>query len=296
MDQYKEQYKKETEEIHAPADLIAKTKAAVREEEVRIQRERASQTAGLGMQAVPAVRRAVNRGAATRKWAYPLTIAAAIFILVSVSLMMRGLGKSGSDTASYELASEADSGGEESASGAAFEEEAPEAAVVSEEAVEEGTESGVFDSVTSVEETEHMTSDREAASVAEDEVSDGETVVTGGTTDFADETKRAAAAEASESPLEEDAISQKKEVAADSEAQKEGVTITKVWKKPVFVDRSETESRTYEDATFLVTKENDEWIAYVESENGGGYVIRGEAETMEAFLEAGYKRLLEISF
>lgn len=292
MDQYKERYKKETEEIHAPADLIAKTKAAVREEEARIQGERAAQTAGLEMQAV---RKTVNRGAAARKWAYPLTIVAAIFILVSVSLMMRGLEKSGSDTASYELASEADSGGEESASGAAFEEEAPEAAV-SEEVVEEETESGVFDSVTSVEETEHMTSDREAASVAEDEASDEETVVTGGTTDFADETKRAAEAEASESPMIEDVISQKKEVPTDSEAQVESVTITKVWKKPAFVGRSETESRTYEDVTFLVIKETDGWLAYVESENGGGYVIRGEAATMELFLEAGYRRLSEISF
>lgn len=46
MDQYKEQYKKETEQIHAPADLIAKTKAAMRQEEVRIRRELAVQVAG----------------------------------------------------------------------------------------------------------------------------------------------------------------------------------------------------------------------------------------------------------
>ena len=39
MDQYKEQYRKETEQIHAPAELIARTKAAMREEEARIRRE-----------------------------------------------------------------------------------------------------------------------------------------------------------------------------------------------------------------------------------------------------------------
>ena len=44
-DQYREQYKKETEQIHAPAALIARTKAAMREEEARIRRELTARTA-----------------------------------------------------------------------------------------------------------------------------------------------------------------------------------------------------------------------------------------------------------
>ena len=103
MDQYKEQYKKETEQIHAPADLIAKTKAAMRQEEVRIRRELAVQVAGTeskGLSAVPgpviipADAKSYTKGFHVCKWAYPLTAAAALLILVSVSMMIRGL-KSG---------------------------------------------------------------------------------------------------------------------------------------------------------------------------------------------------------
>ncbi len=43
MDQYKEQYNRETEQIHAPAELIARTKAAMREEEKRISQMSAAQ-------------------------------------------------------------------------------------------------------------------------------------------------------------------------------------------------------------------------------------------------------------
>lgn len=294
MDQYKEQYKKETEEIHAPADLIAKTKAAVRQEEARIQRERAAQTAGLGMQAVPAVRRTINRGAAARKWAYSLTAVAAIFILISVSLMMRGLGKSSSDTASYELASEADSGAGEAATEEALEEAIPEAAVETE------TESEAFDSVASAEETENRTSDRAAATagVADNTASDLETALTEGAESAANETERAAASkEESVSELgetEDDMWSEQEKKLADTVA--ESVTIKKVWNKPAFVNRADTELQTFEDMVFQVAQDGDGWIAYVESDTGGGYVIRGEAETMESFLEAGYRRLLEISF
>ncbi len=42
-DQYLDQYKKETAQIHAPMDLIERTKAAVREEEERILSERTAQ-------------------------------------------------------------------------------------------------------------------------------------------------------------------------------------------------------------------------------------------------------------
>ena len=60
----------------------------MREEEARIHRELALQDTGAGRKGVSA------RGFSIRKWAYPLTAAAALLILVSVSAMMRGL-KSG---------------------------------------------------------------------------------------------------------------------------------------------------------------------------------------------------------
>lgn len=267
IDQYKEQYKKETEQIHAPADLVARTKAAVREEEARVQRERAAQGAASGMQEISAVQKKRGLDATARKWAYPLTAAAAILVLVSVSMMMRGLEKSGADSASYE--SGADSGAAESVAEEAFEEAVPEAAFVSEEAPEEKTD---------------VTSDQEAATA-------------GGAESAADETERGATSEESISELEEteDAMSPEQEKKfADSAA--ESVTIKRVRNKPAFVNRADTELQTYEDMVFQVVQDGDGWIAYVESDDGGGYVIRGEAETMESFLEAGYQRISEISF
>lgn len=266
-DQYKEQYKKETEQIHAPADLIAKTKAAVREEEARIQRKRAVKTA--------------------RRWAYPMTVVAAIVILTSVSLMMRGLEKSGSDRAAYESA--ADSGAAESATEETFDEALPEDALVAEEAPAEVAEGSTFDGEAAFAESEEFAEDdREAASAAP---------ATGGMEEFSGETKRdAASGELSpETGDIEDAMSQKREEKLANSAA-EGITIRKVRNKPAFVNRADTELQTYEDMVFQVMEDGDGWVAYVESDNGGGYVIRGEAETMEAFLEAGYQRVLEIDF
>ena len=74
------------------------------------------------------------------------------------------------------------------------------------------------------------------------------------------------------------------------------VTVKRVWKKPDFVAREDVELQTYEDKVFWVVRETEGWAAYVESESRGGYEIRGEAEDMESFLAAGYRRLSEISF
>lgn len=295
MDQYKEQYKKETEQIHAPADLIARTKAAVREEEARIQKEREVRTVKPGMQEIPAAQKKHSPGMTARKWAYPLTAVAAILVLVSVSMMMRGLGKTASDGASYESAAATDSGGAESAAEEGFEEAVPEAAFVLEEAPEEAPETaagGVAPAVAAA--ADEAASDEEAAVAAENEAS-----TTSGVAELEDETKRAAddAGAASESGTIENAMSQKQEdKLADEAAVMESVTITKVLKKPAFVNRADIELQTYEDTVFQIAEDGDGWIAYVESESGGGYVLRGEAETLEAFLEAGYRRLSEISF
>ena len=100
IDQYKEQYNRETEQIHAPAELIARTKAEMREEERRILQMSASQmaeaeTKGIredsGMPSASAGDRKYVKRSGIQKWAYPLTAAAALFILVSVSMMMKGI-------------------------------------------------------------------------------------------------------------------------------------------------------------------------------------------------------------
>lgn len=313
-DQYKEPYKKETEQIHAPADLIARTKAAVREEEMRIQRERTVQAAGLagqgdrsGMQQqAPAMQKKHSWGAAAHKWAYPLTAAAAIIVLVSVSVMMRGLRKSNLDSeAPYESAAAADCGGEESAAAgvaeeAAFEEAFPEAeAAAAEEAPEDTLLSeGAADAGADME-TASAEAEEEAAFEAEMDSEAGTAGISAApAAEKAEETKRAAVTDELSENLQEteNATSQKQEEAILADETMADIVVKRVWRKPAFADSSEAELQIYEDRAFWVVREDEGWAAYVESENKGGYEIRGEAESMEVFLEAAYRKLEEMSF
>lgn len=289
-DQYKDQYKKETEQIHAPADLIARTKAAVREEEARIQTERAAQTAGLAGQAAKratqqqayTMQKEHSWGAAARKWAYPLSAVAAIIVLVSVSMMMRGLDKSNLDSeAPYESAAAADCGGEEFAAAGAEEE-----AAFDKEAFEEvfpEAEAAAAEAPAADEEPEDLLSEMERADTTAGVATESE----GGYEDGA------ASDFAAEAPA---SIVKDMEETKRAASVKADITVEKVWKKPAFVSREDVETRTYQNKVFQIVKEENGWAAYVESENGGGYVVRGEAEDLEAFLEDGYKRLEEISW
>lgn len=293
MEQYKEQYKIETEQIHAPAELIARTKAAMREEEARIRRELALQGAGAENKRVSA--KVFN----VRKWAYPLTAAAALLILVSVSLMMRGLkfrdmsmsGAPASDMAmepeSFEVSDGADMDGGmvtgttmDMAEVAEVTEEAPADELMSAEA------ELAADSAADIEEMSE-------GAVAENEASD-----TAGVLNYAedaltetaeeqwkfDDTEKSMAAE--EAPEESRAQS-------GSGAAAENITIEKVAKKPDFCASSDTETHVFEGQTFRVAEAEEGWAAYAETKDGGKYVIRGEAEELETFLELGYRKLLE---
>lgn len=289
-DQYKDQYKKETEQIHAPADLIARTKAAVREEEARIQAERAAQTAGLAGQVAKratqqqayTMQKKHSWGAAARKWAYPLSAVAAIIVLVSVSMMMRGLDKSNLDSeAPYESAAAADCGGEEFAAAGAEEEAAFDKAAFEEVFPE--AEAAAAEAPAADEEPEDLLSEMETADTTAGVAAESE----GGYEDGA------ASDFAAEAPA---SIVEDMEETKRAASVKADITVEKVWKKPAFVSREDVETRTYQNKVFQIVKEENGWAAYVESENGGGYVIRGEAEDLEAFLEDGYKRLEEISY
>lgn len=296
IDQYKEQYKKETEQIHAPIDLIVRTKEAVRKEEARIQGERGAQAAESGIREVPAARKKRSRGAASRSLAYALTAAAAILVLASVSMMMRGLRKSGADTAVYESAAETEETAIEEESDAAFDETGMAAgAALDEGAVTEAAAGAAFDEEAQTEAAAAAAPEEEAAAFEEDIMEEpememysdsGASTGAGGMRSAADEVPL-------ESKETENSMSQKQELAKeimDAAAPKD-ITIEKVGEKPDFADRADVESRTYEGLVFQIVKENDGWAAYVEKENGDGYVIRGNAETMEAFLEAGYRKL-----
>lgn len=274
MEQYKEQYKIETEQIHAPAELIARTKAAMREEEARIRRDLALQDTGAGRKGVSA------RGFNIRKWAYPLTAAAALLILVSVSAMMRGL-RSGdmsmseapaSDTAMESESSAmsgADLDGGMAAAGAAMDMAAAPAAESENLSEEMGAvENAVSDTAGFAESAEDAIVESGESKEAEKKFSD---------------TERSVAEEATTA----------EGGAQSGSAAAESITIEKAARKPDFCASPDTETHVFDGQTFQVAETEDGWEAYAETKDGGKYVIRGEAEDLQTFLEIGYRKLLE---
>lgn len=323
MDQYKERYKKETEQIHAPAELIARTKAAMREEEARLKREFAARAMEPMIKGVPTASGSAKSSAGDRKyarrfhgwkWAYPLTAAAALLILGSVSVMMRGL-KSGdrsmSGAPSFEMAMESESSAMSSGADLDGGMAAAGAAMASEGSVEM-TEEAFADEMVSAEadlgaapasvaETEDMSdsladtgnavsdmaaSEEEARGILAEKAEPKETQRSESQGKFMD-TEKSIAKNAAEASLENGA--QSNGAAADAGS----ITIEKVVKKPDFCGYADTETRVYEGEIFQITEKDNGWAAYVETKDGDKYVIRGEAENMEMFLELGYRKLVE---
>lgn len=304
MDQYKEQYRKETEQIHAPAELIARTKAAMREEEARIRREFALQGAGTesrGMSAaassamVPVNDRSHAKGFNVRKWAYPLTAAAALLILVSVSLMMRGLksGDMAMDMGASETSGGADLDGGMMAAGAAMDFEG--AAETAEDAPAD--EMILAEAEMAAAPAAEMEDMSESASAVENAASD-----TAGFSESVQETavEKAESEEARKNEGQRKFSNTEKNMAEDAVpaesgdmAETESITIEKVVKKPDFCGRPDTGNHVFEGQTFQVAEEGSGWVAYAETGDGGKYVIRGKAEDLETFLEMGYQKLLE---
>lgn len=304
MDQYKEQYRKETEQIHAPAELIARTKAAMREEEARIRREFALQGAGTesrGMSAaassamVPVNDRSHAKGFNVRKWAYPLTAAAALLILVSVSLMMRGLksGDMAMDMGASETSGGADLDGGMMAAGAAMDFEG--AAETAEDAPAD--EMILAEAEMAAAPAAEMEDMSESASAVENAASD-----TAGFSESVQETavEKAESEEARKNEGQRKFSNTEKNMAEDAVpaesgdmAETESITIEKVVKKPDFCGRPDIGKHVFEGQTFQVAEEGSGWVAYAETGDGGKYVIRGKAEDLETFLEMGYQKLLE---
>lgn len=308
MDQYKEQYRKETEQIHAPAELIARTKAAMREEEARIRREFALQGAGTesrgisavaGPAMVPAGGRNYGKGFNVRKWAYPLTAAAALFILVSVSLMMRGLksGDMAMDMGASETSGGADLDGGMMAAGAAMDFEGT-AEMAEDASADEMILAEAEMAAAPAAEMEDMS---ESASAVENAASE--------TAEFSESVQETAVEKAeleearknegqrkfsdTEKNMAEDTVPAESGAQSGGVAETESITIERVVKKPDFCGRPDTGKHVFEGQTFQVAEEGSGWMAYAETGDGGKYVIRGEAEDLETFLEMGYQKLLE---
>lgn len=308
MDQYKEQYRKETEQIHAPAELIARTKAAMREEEARIRREFALQGAGTESRGISAVAspamvlaggRNYGKGFNVRKWAYPLTAAAALFILVSVSLMMRGLksGDMAMDMGASETSGGADLDGGMMAAGAAMDFEGT-AEMAEDASADEMILAEAEMAAAPAAEMEDMS---ESASAVENAASE--------TAEFSESVQETAVEKAeleearknegqrkfsdTEKNMAEDTVPAESGAQSGGVAETESITIERVVKKPDFCGRPDTGKHVFEGQTFQVAEEGSGWMAYAETGDGGKYVIRGEAEDLETFLEMGYQKLLE---
>ena len=308
MDQYKEQYRKETEQIHAPAELIARTKAAMREEEARIRREFALQGAGTesrgisavaGPAMVPAGGRNYGKGFNVRKWAYPLTAAAAMFILVSVSLMMRGLksGDMAMDMGASETSGGADLDGGMMAAGAAMDfegtaetaEDAPaDEMILAEAEMAAAPAAEMEDMSESAASVENAASDTAGFSESAKEA-----VVEKAESEEARENEGQRKFSDMEKNMAEDAVPAESGAQSGDVAETESITIEKVVKKPDFCERPDTGKHVFEGQTFQVAEEGSGWAAYAETGDGGKYVIRGKAEDLETFLEMGYQKLLE---
>ena len=308
MDQYKEQYRKETEQIHAPAELIARTKAAMREEEARIRREFALQGAGTesrgisaaaGPALVPAGGRNYGKGFHVRKWAYPLTAAAALLILVSVSLMMRGLksGDMAMDMGASETSGGADLDGGMMAAGAAMDfegaaetaEDAPaDEMILAEAEMAAAPAAEMEDMSESAASVENAASDTAGFSESAKEA-----VVEKAESEEARENEGQRKFSDMEKNMAEDAVPAESGAQSGDVAETENITIEKVVKKPDFCEHPDTGKHVFEGQTFQVAEEGSGWAAYAETGDGGKYVIRGEAEDLETFLEMGYQKLLE---
>lgn len=303
---YQNKYREETSQVHAPADLIERTKAAVRAEEERILIARTAQP---GMRqpemTEPRVTYAdyakYGKTSSLRKWTYPLTAVAALLILVSVSLTMRGL-KSGNmaapaaDTAysgaAYEESAELDTEFAESVAETTVEmveEEAPAAAAEAPMAEENGV---AMEQTVGAAETESAVAEASAADMAP-ALND----VQKSMNTMDDEALHSPSGTEESEAKREATMSKQDTVAEDSlsdmAAGKNGITMEKVEKKPTFCDLPDVKTYVYEE-DFFVRKEKAGWVAYTETENGEGYIFRGEMEDVEEFLEAIRQSLAEL--
>lgn len=307
-DAYQNKYREETAQIHAPLSLIEKTKAAVREEEKRLAAAGAAPVVqGMPVSNVERVDRQKRvRVFSVRKWAYPLTAAAAILILASVSLTMRGL-KSAHDTA---MPAALDGAAE---SGAVYENTVESADAGYAEAVAEEPADYELVEAPAAEESFTVNGEMLEEAAAEDimaDMAEGAAEETDGLSrgDAANlaspaEEKSVGAVEDVERELADEKSIAKKQVASgqkQEDVEAADYTMEKVAKRPARFNGSDVEIRRYEGNTFRILEtastdhqEMTAWEAYVETASKEGYVICGEAESVEDFLAAANQKLEE---
>lgn len=278
IDQMKE-YNRETSQIHAPADLIRRTKEAVREEEQRLERQRLQQSA--------AAQPKYSYGKVYR-WALPVAAAAVCLILLNVSGMILGRGisksqlESASDTSSgVAPASDSDMGMQSETTDWA------ESAAAVDEPMEE--EDRNFDMA----EADTVTDAVPAESYDEVQSADA---------GAAEGYEKVQSADAGAAPAEDDASSSAAYENGVEDSYIESIYGSDLWIEEVeevpsayFYANTDTESIIINGTVLYVAQDlDDTWIAYVKID-GQKYVVRGELTeediSLEEFAEKAYKLL-----
>ena len=279
----KDQYRKETSQIHAPADLIQKTKQAMEQEEQRLKavEERKVGSDGTAITESEAITKKAKKNSFTQqiyKWTLPLTAAAAILILISVSLVMKSVK---SDSSASDMMAESeyakDMGMQLSETDIAEEASEENEMLINESPAES--------------DRNDMAEDYAMAEAAEDAAYPEEM-----------ENAESEAAEESETSAGYQDMEAKKDTAetadvmnggeAYEQEQESELEITGVEEEPDFYDSPETESYLYRNLLFWLIQDNEGWTAYV-SVQGDKYVISGAIADREKFVERAYELLKE---
>ena len=267
MDQYNmDQYNKETSQIHAPADLIRRTKEAVRQEEQRIAGERVQQVTAVKPR---------HSYAKVYKWALPVAAAAVCVILLNVSGLMFGRSMTGAGTGSAMDMTAGIANNAGMMSGAA---QSNDADMMSDAA----------ESVEAEMQYEDIDMAESVADATEEESVDKGSSISGMRTEVT--------AEAADGGYEN--ANSAGEAAADSYIDSiygSGLWIEEADETPSFYGASGTERITIDGVVLYAAWDlDDTWIAYVEID-GQKYVVRGELTekdiTCEEFAAEAYKLL-----
>ncbi len=259
-------YQKETSQIHAPADLILKTKQAVAQEEKRLEQN---------------PRPKIAPYLSISKWIVPMTAVAALVLIFHISKVQ--FSRSSADSAggiNEEASAEYEA--------APAEEEMPKAADETAQDGEGSTAGGIAESESVedfAEDRLSAASDKTSGSMAEEENDDRES----------------APADASADAIESSEIEQKKLAEGERAVSGQGVTIEEVKSIPMFYRASETERVESHGIFFYIAEKDsadaeaagiDGWRAYAEY-SGKKYVIAGSAVDQEEFLAKAYELLVE---
>ena len=275
-DQYNmDQYIKETSQIHAPADLIRRTKEAVREEEQRVQKETAVQTEQNVMAYAP---KNVSAGTdnihgKVYKWALPVAAAAVCVLLLNIFAMRLGGNgtKSQSDTAMDTTAGGQTDNSMEmylAEAGTANEAETKSSDAVVDRIAEAAEDNGAFIGNEALADSDSSESDEFDAQEYKEKF------------------------EVTEDYLDESIAEESGSGANDRMV----LTVNEAEGIPDFVQDNNTQCITSHGLQFYVTREwENRRTAYV-CVNEVGYVITGDVEgTMdeESFVEKAYEYLIE---